>query len=98
MSDALCSQSNRGVEKGHLGQSHKLAVVGSIPAPAINITPEQLEALGELSERASAYAAAATLPLPPQGHVASLRAGMEFISQKTRELYIEISGKDPWME
>lgn len=49
-----------------------------------------------LADTADNYAVAATLPLPATMHTEQLRTGMERIAAELKQLYVAMSGDDPW--
>jgi len=62
----------------------------------MSITDDQLERISELVDKASNCIAATQLRVRPEIHVEGLRGGLQEIEQALRELYIEISGENPW--
>lgn len=62
----------------------------------MSITDEQLDKIGKLVDTANNCIAATQLRVRPEIHVEGLRGGMQEIEQALRELYIEISGENPW--
>lgn len=62
----------------------------------MNLTPDQLDDLGKIADKADAYAAATQMDLPDEVHIESLKGGMESISEEIKKLYEAVSGKNPW--
>ena len=60
------------------------------------ITGEQLEKLGELSDKADNLIAASMLPVSPRIHIDALRTGLKEIRDMLRIIYVEIGDDDPW--
>lgn len=60
------------------------------------MTPEQLDTIGALADRADNLAHGAKLPLPPLMHVEMLSLAMEEIRDALRQLYKTASGTNPW--
>jgi len=61
------------------------------------ITEKQLEMLGtQIADKADNFISFANLPVLPEQKVDALLAGLKEIKKIARELYIEISGDDPW--
>lgn len=65
-------------------------------ADQLSITPEQLDALGQIADSCDNYAGAAKLPLPPAMHAEQLKIGMERLSERIKQLHYDISGENPW--
>lgn len=65
------------------------------PSP---ITPEHLDQLGRLADTADNLAGAAKLPLRAEMHVEQLRLGLERLSKELKDLYVAMSGENPWQE
>jgi hypothetical protein len=60
------------------------------------ITIEQLEVIGEMVDKASNLAAASKMKVSPHIHIEGMRGGLEDIEKVLRELYIAVSGDNPW--
>lgn len=60
------------------------------------IQDEQLEVLGKLADQAENYAAASKLPMPPSFHVEQLREGLYDMARQIKDLYVALSGENPW--
>lgn len=57
---------------------------------------ENIEAIGQLADRADNFAAAVKLPLPPKVHADQLAEGMREISRELKRIYVEVTGENPW--
>ena len=64
----------------------------------MNITPEQLEELGRLVDQAGNLAAASQLRVRPEIHIEGMRHGLLSIEEALRDLYVGLSGENPWVE
>lgn len=64
----------------------------------MQLTPEQLEALGLLADKAESLFAASKLPASDAIHAQCLRSGLEEIGQSLKQLFAQISGDNPWCE
>lgn len=62
----------------------------------MSITDDQLERISELVDKASNCISATQLRVRPEIHVEGLRGGLQEVEQVLRELYVEISGENPW--
>jgi len=62
----------------------------------LTISRDQLDAIGELSDKADNFHCASELPLPAAVHAEQLADGMKDIRDALRTLYRDITGEDPW--
>ena len=60
------------------------------------MTEQQLETLGRLADAADNYAQWALTPGPAYQRVNAMKSGLEDIGRQLKELYVELSGRDPW--
>jgi hypothetical protein len=57
---------------------------------------ESFETLGQLIDEIDSLAHALQFPLPPEMHVEQLRIALPEKVRKLKEVFIEISGENPW--
>jgi hypothetical protein len=57
---------------------------------------EKFEQLGVLIDEIDNLAHALNFPLPPQMHVDQLKAALPEKVNRLKELFVKISGEDPW--
>lgn len=60
------------------------------------ITCDQAERIGEISDTADNFSAAANIPMPANIHIRCLTEGMQKIRDELRALYREVTNSDPW--
>jgi hypothetical protein len=60
------------------------------------ITIEEVEQLGRVVERLANLYGATKLPLRPELHLAGIVPGLKELRDQLRELYVAVSGDDPW--
>lgn len=68
------------------------------PTPQMTLTPDQLDRLGRLADKADNFSHAAKMPLPDSVHKTCLLEGMGDIRNELRAIYVEASGENPWKE
>jgi len=59
-------------------------------------TEDQLDLIGRLSDKADNFLAASKMQLPDSMHLECMKGGMGDFKKDLRDLYIAISGKNPW--
>ncbi len=63
----------------------------------MNLTPDQLDDLGKIADKADNYIVATQMQLPASLHIEALKGGMESISEEIKKLYEAVSGENPWV-
>lgn len=59
---------------------------------------DNVEEIGRLADTADNYIAATSLPLPASFHVEQLKAGLKDISARLKQIYVNVTGENPWEE
>ncbi len=62
----------------------------------MEITNEQLEQIGQLSDTIDNLLGALKLPLRPEMHLQGLRGNLPEVRDGLREIYKAVSGDNPW--
>jgi hypothetical protein len=62
----------------------------------MNITAEQIEAVGRLADRCDNLIAATRLPMSPQFHLYQLVDQLHVMARELKQLYRDVSGEDAW--
>ena len=58
----------------------------------------QLCILGNLADKADNYLRTAKIPMPDGMKVAGMIQGLSELSEALKELYVELSGENPWQD